>query len=111
MESFDAILNSDHPRQQKAIGRRVKNYDDVIWTAKRYDYVKLINLYKFSQNKAWKELLLLTDPYELTEASPEDHIWGIGMGIDHPALLNRKLWGQNLLGNAIMDVRASLLAL
>ena len=87
----------------------VKNYDEAKWAEERFRAVTEINYDKFSQNKDLKELLLLTASMELIEASPVDRIWGIGMGLDNPNLLNRMLWGQNLLGKAIVDARVSIL--
>ena len=109
IDAYEAILKADHPRKQKAIGRQVKNYDENKWSEVRYDIVKYVNYDKFSQNKAWKELLILTRPYLLVEASPTDRIWGIGMGVDNPNLFNYNLWGLNLLGKALTNVRNEML--
>lgn len=109
MESYERILNLDHPRDQKMAGRMIKGYDDKIWAPIRYHIVKDINIDKFSQSKSWKELLFLTDPYEIVEASPSDPIWDIGMGVDNPNLLNRSKWGTNLLGKAIVEARIELM--
>jgi ribA/ribD-fused uncharacterized protein len=105
MERYECILKSENPRAQKAMGRNIQNYDEKIWSEVRYNIVKQVNYDKFTQNKGWKELLLLTDPYLLVEASPTDRIWGIGMGEDNPDLLKIGNWGQNLLGMAITEVR------
>lgn len=79
-EKFNAILASDNPRVQKSIGRSVNNFNKDEWEMVAFDFVKNINKDKFGQNQAWKELLFLTHPYQLVEASPTDRIWGIGMG-------------------------------
>jgi ribA/ribD-fused uncharacterized protein len=52
-------------------------------------------------------MLLATGDRELAEASPFDRVWGIGFTADC-AEMNRESWGQNLLGRALMDVRARL---
>lgn len=108
-ETYDAILATKHPRDQKSLGRMVKNYDDAVWSKVRFNIIKDINYDKFNQLKAWRELLFLTHPYELVEASPSDPIWGIGMGVDNPNILNRDMWGQNLLGKAITEARKELM--
>jgi len=108
-ETYDQILATKHPRDQKAMGRKVKNFDKDKWDTVNYAGVVSINYDKFSQNAAWKELLLLTDPYEFIEASPYDKIWGIGMGVDNLDLLDEKKWGQNLLGKAITRARNKIL--
>ena len=109
-ESFDAIrVASGNPKEQKRLGRLVRNYDESKWDKERFRAVTEINYDKFSQNERLRELLLLTSSNELVEASPVDRIWGIGMGIDNPNILNRMLWGQNLLGKAIVSARALIL--
>ena len=108
-EIYQAILNTSNPREQKALGRQVKGYNETQWKVVRLDAVTQINFDKFDQCKAWGELLMLTDPYELVEASPVDRIWGIGMGEDNPVLLQRLLWGENLLGVALTRVRDQII--
>ena len=109
MDAYERILLAKHPRDQKFIGRGVQNYNEQIWADVRYSLVKKINYDKFIQAKAWKELLLLTHPYLLVEASPSDKIWGIGLGEDNENVLKKEIWGLNLLGKAITEVRDDLI--
>lgn len=104
------ILEVTDPREHKAIGRTIKNYDDELWSRGRLEVVGQINYMKFSQNPAWKELLIMTDGYELVEASPHDKIWGVGLGEDNPLILDKENWqGENLLGKAIMAARGRII--
>ena len=42
----------------------------------------------------------------LVEASPYDKIWGVGLGVDDPLILDNKNWkGENLLGFILTNVR------
>jgi len=91
------------------LGRQVKNYDDKLWLANRYEIVKQGNYHKFSQNKDLKTFLINTKDRVLVEASPVDPIWGIGMATDHKDVSNPEKWkGLNLLGFALMEVRDEL---
>ena len=46
----------------------------------------------------------------MVEASPRDHIWGIGMGQSNPNAENPLQWrGRNLLGFALTEARDELL--
>lgn len=47
----------------------------------------------------------------LAEASPLDPVWGIGLRADSPAAKTPASWrGQNLLGQALQQVRARMIA-
>ena len=105
-EALRAILESPNPADAKAIGRRIKGYDDDHWNQHRYAYVVAGNYAKFTQHAALKEYLLLTGDRVLAEASPVDKIWGIGLDKNDPAAGNPNLWkGLNHLGFALMEVR------
>jgi ribA/ribD-fused uncharacterized protein len=109
-EAKEKILKVKDPREHRAIGRSIKNYDDKVWGEVRYDIVAATNYAKFSQKTEWKELLIYTDGYELVEASPYDRIWGVGLGEDNPEILDKKNWqGENLLGKAIMQARDEII--
>lgn len=101
------ILKADSPRAVKSLGRKVKNFDDAMWTAKREEIVYQGNLLKFGNNPQIRERLLGTGERVLVEASPKDAIWGIGFAEDH-ALEHLEEWGENLLGKALMRVRDTL---
>lgn len=98
------------PRQAKALGRLVKNYDDKVWNEKRYDVMLEANILKYSQNG---ELLkaLFSEKFEgkhWVEASPYDRIWGIGCR-EKDALDDQSNWeGQNLLGKVLDETREKL---
>jgi ribA/ribD-fused uncharacterized protein len=103
------IMNTKYPRDQKALGREISNYDDDVWSDKRFEIVVQANRLKFDQNPDLKEMLLSTGDKILVEASYEDPIWGIGLHFDNDAILDESKWqGQNLLGKAIMLVREEL---
>ena len=104
-ESREAIMAAAHPRDQKALGRRVKNFDAKIWNDNCEKIVLDGNIAKFSQNEKLKKLLLSTYPLTLVEASPDDKIWGIGLDMKSPNLLNEYEWGDNKLGLTLTVVR------
>ena len=109
METYEKIKSTQSQKEQKALGRTVKNFDEELWTAHRIAIVTMINVDKFRASKESRELLLLTHPWMLVEASPNDSIWGIGMDVNNPKLLISSLWGQNLLGKALVSARSILL--
>lgn len=54
-----------------------------------------------------KAALLETGDRELVEASPRDKIWGVGFGAER-AESERRRWGLNLLGKALVETRNRL---
>jgi ribA/ribD-fused uncharacterized protein len=65
---------------------------------------------KFSQSAPLRDFLLGTAGRVLVEATPVDRIWGIGLAADDELADNPQKWrGLNLLGFALMLVRAQLL--
>ena len=103
------ILASTDPSKVKALGRKVKGYDESRWVAHRFAIVVAGNYAKFSQNEALTAFLLSTGDKVLVEASPVDQIWGIGLARDGPHAAHPDKWnGLNLLGFALMEVRDML---
>jgi len=105
------ILAAEHPRQHKALGRKVKRFDDQVWKRERETIVMAASRAKFTQNAELRELLLATQGTTLVEASPYDKIWGIGLAATDPRAQDPKQWrGQNLLGKVLTVLRDELLA-
>lgn len=111
------ILSSNlKSKEYKDLGRQVKNYDDSVWSVKRYNYMKQALFLKFTQNKKLKEYLLNTNDAILIETSPFDSIFGIKMSKvngNYPYKENdwknvNKWKGENLLGFALMEIRDDL---
>ena len=108
-EIKEQIMKATNPIEMKALGKKVKNFDQTVWDKVKYSIVLNGNYYKFSQNKEMRAFLLSTENKILVEASPLDTIWGIGLGEENPNAYNPTAWrGKNLLGFALMEVRDEL---
>lgn len=105
---FD-IMNATQPHDQKAIGRRVKGFDEEKWHKVSRDIMYDACYAKFTQNEKLKEYLLSTKEKILVEASPYDKIWGIGLSESDPQAYFPSLWrGKNWLGYILMLVREDI---
>lgn len=110
-EARAKIFNASTPGAAKALGRQVRGFDDAAWIEHRYATVVRANELKFSQNPQLREFLMQTGARVLVEASPVDCIWGIGLAQDDERCSNPNHWnGLNLLGFALMQVRADMTA-
>lgn len=103
------ILAVTDAAEIKALGRKVSNYEDVVWNGVRQIIIYRGLLEKFRQNKELAELLLATGDAILVECAVKDRIWGIGLNMRDDDRFDMRKWkGQNLLGFALMEVRKSL---
>ena len=103
------ILAATSQKQQKALGRMVREFDPVRWEKHREGIVYDGNYAKFTQNRRLLGLLLDTGDTVLVEASPNDCVWGIGLLADHPDARNPENWrGLNLLGKIVTALRHDL---
>ena len=109
LDGLAKVLAANSPGAAKAAGRKVQGFDEQRWVAARYDIVVAGNLAKFSQHPDLRQFLVATRERVLVEASPYDRIWGVGMAPTNPDVHRPSAWrGRNLLGFALMDVRAQL---
>ena len=110
-ETAKEILRTKDVGKIKALGRQVKNYNDVIWNGRRQVIIYKGLLEKFRQNQELKECLLQTGDAILAECAVQDKIWGIGVSMKDEQRFTISNWrGQNLLGFALMEVREKLTA-
>ena len=104
-EIADRILRSRNPKDQKQLGREVRNFDENYWNNNGEEVMYRILLEKFSQNQDFKKELLKYKDYDFVEASPYDRIWGIGLREDNDLVLDESNWrGLNLLGKCLTRV-------
>ena len=101
------ILKANFPDTAKKLGRKVKNYDDEVWSDVGYGIMVEALTHKFSQNPDLADLLRDTGDETLVEASPYDRKWGIGLSVEE-AEVGKEWRGLNLLGKALMEVRSKL---
>jgi ribA/ribD-fused uncharacterized protein len=104
------ILEAASPASAKALGRKVRGFDEQRWAEARFGIVVRGNRAKFEQNADLRRFLIGTHGRVLVEASPVDRVWGIGMKGDDPRATDPAQWrGLNLLGFALMEARSCLL--
>ncbi|MFC7328002.1 NADAR family protein [Marinactinospora rubrisoli] len=108
-ETAARIIAAPHPRAAKALGRRVRGFDEAVWRASRFGIVVRGSTEKFGQHPDLGEYLIGSGNRVLVEASPVDRIWGIGLAADDERAADPHAWrGENLLGFALMRARAEL---
>ena len=107
VEVSDKMLSADNPLTAKKLGRKVKPWGEEKWNSNVEAIAFHVLMAKFTQNDALACKLRDTKDKILAEASPRDKIWGIGIGA-LKAKQGKEWNGQNILGKALMKVRAAL---
>ena len=109
-ELANRILRCDDPSKCKKLGRTsIPGFNSNVWEKTCKRIVKRGVKAKFKQNGQLLIELLRTGNALLSECSPHDRKWGIGIGIDDPSWQHVQAWrGQNLLGRILMEVREEL---
>jgi len=109
-DALASIMEAEHPRDQKRLGRRVRGFKEELWNSRARDIVYEGNYAKFTQNPEFLEKLLATKGTTLVEASPKDCIWGIGMAEGDEGIEDRNNWQHtNWLGEELTNLREDLM--
>jgi ribA/ribD-fused uncharacterized protein len=105
-ESAQKIMATGAPKEIKALGRKVRNFDVALWDRVKEDVVYTGCLAKFQQNMELKRMLLATGDAVFVEAADYDCVWGAGLSSQDARIRDEKKWlGLNLLGKVLMRVR------
>jgi len=103
------IISQSDANEIKKLGRAVSNYNETVWNGIRQIVVYQGLLMKFRQNSELKKALIETGSAILAECAVNDHIWGIGLGMNDSKRFDLDFWnGQNLLGFSLMEARQEL---
>ena len=109
-EVANAIMRTQNPKEQKALGRKVRGFNKEKWEEVCREYVYEANYAKFTQNPKLLEELMSYGNREIVEASPYDKIWGIGLHETSPDIEDKSKWqGTNWLGEAIMRTKEQII--
>jgi ribA/ribD-fused uncharacterized protein len=111
-KTAEKILATTNPASQKALGRKVKGFDQEKWDKECDQLMFEIVLCKFVANADLKAQLIATGTKLLVECSNLDRVWAIGITskdlMKHSESLEsckNAFRGQNKLGNALMKAR------
>ncbi len=111
MKNGKRIMSESNPLSMKQLGRLIQGFDKEIWESEAPSVVKRGNFAKFRQNPILEDKLFHTYPKVLVESSPNDCLWGIGLGENNEKAWNITTWrGKNLLGFTLMEVRHLLMS-
>ena len=98
------IKKAMSPLEAKRIGDNVAT--NPAWQENRERIMKETLRLKFQQNPAAKDFLMNISQQFIAESSPSDAVWGTGYGLEKDGATNPNLWGSNILGKVMCELRA-----
>jgi ribA/ribD-fused uncharacterized protein len=114
------IMEVDDPKTHKALGRKVKGYDEALWVSHRESVVATGIRHRLGLGEPGllcsasaglhRRELLMSGQAQVVEASPYDVIWGVGVNVKAALRGQRKEGALNLLGRCLEAVRSEIAA-
>jgi len=105
-EIYNKVLKTKTPKAAKAIGKKVKNFIQEVWDAKRDEIMEKAVRAKFVQHPELRKELMATGDKLIGEADPRNTYWGIGTSMDLEKAKSPSKWrGQNKMGKILMALR------
>lgn len=93
------ILHTALPKTQKALGRKIPNFNEPVWQKSSTHVVTCASIARAEADAELRTLYLEAGTRGFVEGSPVDRIWGIGLKWDNPLADDKTKWrGRNLLG-------------
>ena len=103
------ILKSASAKTAATYGKKVKDFKEEEWNAKKDEVMQTAVRAKFTQHPELRKKLLETENRPIGEADPRDKYWGIGTGADTSKAKKPDQWpGKNRLGVILTELRESL---
>jgi ribA/ribD-fused uncharacterized protein len=92
-------LRSKSPKEQKAYGKKCRNFDLKVWDIASIPIVVSSQIARAEADDVLRRLYLQSGSRVFVEGSPTDTVWGVGIKWDHVAIKDESKWkGQNRLG-------------
>ena len=105
-DTLKKILKTKTAKAVKAVGKKVENFNQEVWDAKKDEFMTTGVRSKFVQHPELRTQLLSTDDKQIGFADARDVYWGIGTSMTTEKVKFPSKWrGQNKLGKLLMTLR------
>jgi ribA/ribD-fused uncharacterized protein len=105
-DALKKIMKTKTAKAVKAAGKKVENFNQEVWDAKKDEFMAIGVRSKFVQHPELRTQLLSTEDKQIGFADARDVYWGIGTSMTTEKVKFPSKWrGQNNLGKLLMKLR------
>jgi ribA/ribD-fused uncharacterized protein len=105
-ETLKKIMKTKTSKAVKALGNKVKDFNEEKWNEQRFDAMYKAVRAKFVQHPELREKLVETGDKKIGYADARDMYWSIGTSMGLEKAKSPSKWrGQNVLGKILMELR------
>ena len=105
-ESLEKILKAKSTKAVKALGKKIKNFNQVEWDKSKYEIMKQGIKSKFVQYPELRKQLQETEDRKIGYADARNIYWGIGSSESVEKSKHPEKWrGKNMIGHILMELR------
>ena len=105
-DTLKKILKTKTSKAVKALGNKVKDFNEEVWNSKRDEVMEKGVRAKFVQHPELRKKLQETGDKQIGFADARDLYWSIGTSVTQEKAKSPSKWrGQNKLGKILMDLR------
>ena len=105
------IIKTKTAKAVKSAGKKVQNFNQEVWDAKKQEFMRIGVRAKFVQHPAVQTKLLETGDKLIGFADARDTFWAIGTSLStEKAKVPSKWRGENRLGKLLMNLRDEFMA-
>ena len=105
-ESLEKILKAKSTKAVKALGKKIKNFNQVEWDKSKYEIMQQGINAKFTQYPELRKQLQETGDRKIGYADARNVYWGIGSSESVEKSKHPEKWrGKNMIGHILMEIR------
>ena len=104
-QAYEAIMKSTGAKEQSELAESIQGFNAEEWTKVEEKHMRLALELKLRQHPKILAALKGTKDAVIAHCTCFDNVWGTGLTMESKMVGDRKMWGQNRLGEMLMEFR------
>jgi ribA/ribD-fused uncharacterized protein len=93
-------------KEHSEVAENIKGFNAEEWAKEEDKHMRVALELKLRQHPKILAALKGTKDVTIAYCTCFDNVWGTGLTIESKSMANRKMWGQNRLGELLMEFRS-----